>query len=117
MPRYLQGKDPKGQPSTVLISSLSSSAHQIGIAQVLFMFTLKPEAWPNICRISRQAASSVAVGFRNSITSSAKKDSRFLSPDLLKGDKSPHSDAAKNRRCSGSMTRMNNMGDKGSPCR
>jgi hypothetical protein len=83
---------------------------------LLVMFVLRSEASPKSQRIFVKICSSDSANLRKSTTSSAYMNSqcwRFLED---RGCRRPKYAAFAMRRFTVSITKMNNMGDSGSPC-
>jgi hypothetical protein len=81
------------------------------------MFICRPETEPNACRIAVVASRSSLSGLMKIAASSAYMDVLHLDADSGKAVSAPCCVAMSNRRCNGSMARINNMGDRGSPCK
>jgi hypothetical protein len=116
-PKYLRGKSSIRQgrwPCTVL---MSSAEHCIGAMLLFWMCVLSPEATPNKCKICTVRSMSDAAGRRKITMSSAYSDKRCWMERYESGWRSPSTDAFVTIKLRTSMTKMNNIGDKGSPCR
>jgi hypothetical protein len=79
------------------------------------MFVIKPDALPKMLRISATVWISSFIGLTNIAASSAYMLMRILANRVLIGDSSPSLEAISSKRCRGSMARMNNIGERGSP--
>jgi hypothetical protein len=78
----------------------------------MFMCT---ETLPNYCKMVVMVSRSSFRGFMNIAASSAYMHVLHLAAAKGRLDRTPCCVAISNRCCSGSMVRMNSMGDRGSP--
>ena len=89
----------------------------MGYTALLLIFVNSPDAVPKQERMCMVSWTSSLVGFRKMAASSAYRLSLSLAEDRVNGVRSPSLVANSNNLCSGSIARMNNIGDKGSPYR
>ena len=77
----------------------------------------KPKILPNSCKMVVVASRSSLSGLMKIAASSAYMEVLHLATGRGKAVRTPCCVAMSSRRCSGSMARMNSMGDRGSPYR
>jgi hypothetical protein len=90
--------------------------HHKGMTLLFQRLVFSSHASPKRLRISIVMVMSLASGRRNKTTSSAYREIRCCSGHLAKGCSSPSSEALEIMCPRVSMTKMNNIGDKGSSC-
>jgi hypothetical protein len=96
---------------------MSSAEHCIGVTLLFWMLVLSPEAAPNKCKIRTVKSMLDVASQRKITTSSAYSDKQCWMERDESGWRSPSADAFVTIKLRTSMTRMNNIGYKGSPCR
>lgn len=75
-PNYLHGNVPIEHPNSLSVNITWSSVHLIGLAELFWWFTRRPEAMPKSSNMSAQVQSSASLGLMNIMTSSVKIDMR-----------------------------------------
>ena len=100
-----------------MTSSRFIFSQQIGYTALLLMLVSSPETAPKVVRMCKVSWTSSLAGFKKMAASSAYKLSLSLADLLVIGESAPSLVAKSNSRWSGSIARMNSIGDKGSPCR
>lgn len=95
----------------------SSSVQQIGKILDFCKFVFRPVASPKVCRSCLTLLTSVASGQTNNAASSTYKLVRNFIGSAPIGVSSPAYVALFNILCKGSIASMNNISDRGSPCR
>lgn len=115
-PRYLQGKDFRLPVKEGRRPSTSIPEHDIGKISVLVRFVCSPLIWAKRERIFFSAWRSFCDGAMKRATSSAYKEHRNLACLWGRLVITKDSSAFFMICCKGSITRINNVGDRGSPC-
>jgi hypothetical protein len=114
-PKYFLGKVATFAGKADKRSGRSISSQRMGKTSVLDMLVTRPLAFPKQSRIAAMTYSSSFSGFPKIPTLSAYRDIlQRVARDLI-GARIPLWVANSRRRCKGSMARMNNMGERGSP--
>jgi len=89
----------------------------MGMTQLFWKLVRSPDASPNTSNICVVRFISSSVGRMNNATSSAYREIRCPSLPLVNGCNKPSPYALVNRLFKTSMTKINSIGDRGSPCR
>lgn len=116
-PRYLQGNDPCLPWKVAVICNISISLHLIAKSSDFWRFVFTPVAFPKTSRMHHTCPTSVIVGLTNKAAASAYRLVLNFIGSAPMGFRIPACVALSKMRCRGSIARMNNIGDRGSPSR
>ena len=116
-PKYLQGNSDTAQGNIFWIVFNSISPHLMGKTLLFWRFVLSPEASPKRLRISITRLMSSASGLINNTTSSTYREILCCRARLVRGCRNPSLAALETKCPSTSITKINSIGDRGSPWR
>ena len=114
-PKLVVGKLAVLHYSVLFTSSNTPSPHCMGITQLFCRLICSPEASPKQRRMSFVSCKSSSVGLINRATSSQYNES--LCPVDRRGESNPSASALRNRLFRTSITKINSIGERGSPWR